>query len=445
MRFSSLLPLALLWQSVSLVHIGTLAAPEHLRFERAVIAPAEVSGPMCMDLDAQVLSHTASPAHTDLRVYRGYPGSAAQAETPYTLTESGPEPVKDAEVPVTEAARTGDALHFDLAMPARVYSEVDLHLRLHDYVGTALVFGAAEREKPGRLKNLGSFGIFDLSGAGLGTWTVLPLAETAAPMLHVTLRLRTPEGQPIRNPPLTILAGAAVPPSRERQTVYVPVMSAGVEQGASGSVALLHVPAHVPVERVRFELPPGYAQNYRREVLLRARTEDDPTAETEVMDAGAIEHVRWATGDPGLNPIDVREDSVDATTGATLAGRATVRVSVVNGALAPLPIERVTLEMRERRVCVMARPGAMYTLRYGDPALAAPVYDGTAFTAATQAPVLAQLGPERRNPQWRARQDGRSYLDRHPEVFWVVVLLCGGSMGATALHFAGHGEARGRN
>ena len=168
------------------------------------------------------------------------------------------------------------------------------------------------------------------------------------------------------------------------------------------------------------------------------------------MDAGAIQHVRWAPGDPRLNPIDVRTDSVDATTGATLAGRATVRVSVLNGALPPLPIERVSLEMRERRVCVLARPGAVYTLRYGDPALAAPVYDGAAFAdeaalaAATQTPVLAELGPERRNPRWRPRRDARSYLDRHPEVFWLAVLLCGGSMGAIALHFVQQREASGR-
>ena len=444
MRFSGLLSLALLWQSVSLVNIGTVAAPEHLHFERALLAPATTAGPLCVDLDAQVLSHTASAAHNDIRVYLGYPGSRAQAETPYTLTESGPEPVNDAEIPVGNATRAGDTLHFDLHMPARPYTEVDLHLRLHDFVGTVLVSGAAEHGKPVGPANLGSFAIFDLSREGLGAWTALTLAETSTPVLHVTLRLRTPQGQPIRNPPLAILAGAAVPPSRERQTVYVPVISGGVVQQAANTVAVLHVPAHVPVERVRFGLKPGYEPNYYRRVMLRARTEGDPTAETEVMDAGAIQRVRWAPGDPGLNPIDVRDDSVDATTGATLAGKATVRVNVLNGPMPPLPIERVTLEMRERRVCVMARPGAVYTLRYGDPYLAAPVYDEAAFRGPSQPPVLAALGPERRNPEWRPRQDGRSYLDRHPEVFWLVVLLCGGSMGAMALHFVQHREAKGR-
>lgn len=444
MRVSGFLSLALLWQSVSLVNIGTAAAPEHLRYERTLLAPATTAGPLCVDLDAQVLSHTASAAHNDIRVYRGYPGSPVQAETPYTLTESGPEPVNDAEIPVGNPTRTGDTLHFDLHMPTRSYSEVDLHLRLHDFVGTVLVSGAAEHGKPTSSAisgNLGSFAIFDLSRQGLGSWTALNLAETSTPLLHVILRLRTPEGQTIHNPPLAILAGAAVPPSRERQTVYVPVVSGGVVLQGAISQAILQVPAHVPVERVRFQVRQGYRENYFRKVVLRARTEGDPTAETEVMEAGAIQRVRWAAGDGGLNPIDVREDSLDATTGATLAGQASVRVSVLNGPLPPLPIERVTLEMRERRVCVIGRPGAVYTLRYGDADLAAPVYDEGAFTAAAQPPVIAELGPERRNPQWVPRQNGRSYLDVHPEVFWLAVLLCGGSMGATALHFVGHREA----
>ena len=263
----------MLWQSVSLVHIGTVAAPEHLRFERQLLRTTATLGPLCADLDPEVLAHTASPAHNDLRVYRGTPGSPAQAETPYTLTESGPEPVNDAEVGVTEAARIGDTLHFDLRMPARPYTEVDLHLRLHEYVGTVLVSGAAERGKRADPANLGSFAIFDLSREGLGAWTTLGLAESTTPVLHLTLRLRTPEGQTIQTPPLAILAGAAVPPSRERQTVYVPVASGEVlQQQGTASVATLHVPGHVPVERVRFELPPGFGANYRREVVLRART-----------------------------------------------------------------------------------------------------------------------------------------------------------------------------
>ncbi len=441
MRLPDLLAAVLLWQSALLVNIGTAALPEHLRFQRSVLLPAGAQGLVCATLNAEVLAHTASAAHNDLRIFRGFPGSAAQAETPYLLTESGPEPVADAEATIVNASRSRGELRFDLRMPPRAYSEVNLKLRLHDFLGTVVL--SADPQHGGHA-NLGTFGIFDLTHEGLGSWTVLPMAETTAPVLHVALSLRTPEGKPILSVPLAVVAGAAVPPSRERQTAYTSVTSSPVTQAGENSVAVLHVPAHVPVERISFALPPGFEDNYFRDVRVRARTDSDPNGETEAMDAGAIQHVRWAPGDPRLNPIDVTNNSVDATTGATLAGLATVRVSVANGKLFPLPIGRVTLEMRERKVCFAAIPGAQYLLRYGDPALAAPVYDLPAMEGGEGGPVQAQLGPESRNPQWRPRRDERSYLDRHPEVFWLVVLACAGMMGGTALHFVQHRGSGGR-
>ncbi len=441
MRIPELLAAALLWQSASLVNIGTAAAPEHLKFQRELSMAADAQGLTCATLNAEVLAHTASAAHNDLRIYQGYPGSPAQAETPYTLTESGPEPVGDAEASVGDVVRSGGDLRFDLHMPSRAYSEVELRLRMHDFVGTVVV--TADEPRGGR-RNVGTFGIFDLSGEGLGHWTFLPMAETAAPVLHIVLSLRTPEGLPLASVPPAVVAGAAVPPSRERQTVYTAVTSGTVSRSGSNTVAVLHVPAHVPVERISFALPNGFGSNYSREVLVRAKTDGDPAAETETMDAGAIQHVRWPPGDPRLNPIEVTEDSVDATTGATLAGKATVRVSVVNGRLPPLPIERITLAMRERKVCFIAAAGMRYTLRYGDPALAAPVYDQIVPADPTKPPLVAQLGPERRNPQWRARTDGRPYLDRHPEVFWLAVLACAGMMGGMGLHFVQHRRHGGR-
>ena len=442
MRLPEFVAAALLWQSALLVNIGTPAAPEHLRFQRQLLLPAAAGGYACAALDAEVLSHTASAAHNDLRIYRGYPGSAAQAETPYTLTESGPEPVADAEARVENLTSTGNVVHFDLRMPLRVYSEVQLRLRLHEFVGTVLVTGD---DAYGRRKDLGSFGIFDLSAEGLGSWTVLEMAETATPVLHVSLTLRTPAGRPVGSLPPAVLAGASVPPSRERQTLYAPVVSTGtlIQQG-SVTAAVLHVPEHVPVERIRFTLPPGYAESYDREVRVRARAEGDPAAETEAMDAGAIQHVRWPSGDPRLNPIDVTNDAVDATTGATLGSSAVVRVLIENGGLPPLPIQSVILEMRQRKLCFLAQPGATYTLRYGDPALRAPIYDETALPEVRGTALPASVGPEQRNPLWRPRRDARPFLDRHPEVFWLIVLACGGMMGGTALQYVQDRGGRGQ-
>ena len=450
MRLSELLAAAMLWQSAVLVNIGTAASPEHLRFQREIVLPADASGPACVTLDATVLAHTASAAHDDLRLYRGYPGqelhgTGVQVETPYLLTESGPEPVAPSEAAVEHLARDGNGLRFDLRMPPRPYSEVQLRLRLRDFVGTAAVTAEEPHEvgsSPHR-EALGTFGIFDLNAQQLGRWTVLPMAENAAPVLHVALSLRTPAGVPIRNVPLAVVEGASVPPSRERQTRYTPVASTTkVAEEGTVTTATLRVPAHVPIERVRFTLPANDTQNFMREVIVRARPIGNTSAETETMDAGAIERVRMPSGDPRLNPIDVTEDAVEATLGATLAESAMVRVVVANHGQPPLPIGMVTLEMRERKVCFSVAGNARYTLRYGDPALPAPVYDDLPLMQARGTLAELQLGPEERNPEWRPRGDARPYLDRHPEVFWLIVLLCGGSMGATALHYVQHRRGR---
>ena len=436
MRLPELFAAALLWQSATLVNIGASATPEHLRFERAVQISGNGSGVACATLDPTVLAHTASAAHNDLRLYRHYPGQLGQLEVPYLLTESGPEPVADATAAIDHLTRRGDTLFFDLLMPARAYSEVELHLLAHDFVGTVEVSGTDAR---GRRVALGSFGIFDLTTAGLGSWTVLPLAETASPVLHLALRLRTPDGRPLRAPALNLVAGATVPPSRERQTVYTPVSATTVlQQTGSDTMAILHVGAHVPIERVSFTLTPGFTGNFSREVIVRARPDRQPSAETEVIHAGDIQQVHLPSGDPGLNPIAVRVLDLDATLGATLTGSAIVRVLVENGTHPPLPLRSVTLAMRERRVCFLALAGALYTLRYGDPALAAPVYDDTALADATRAPLNARLGPENLNPEWAPRRDTRPFLDRHPELFWIAVLVCAGMMGGTGLHFVQH-------
>lgn len=438
MRLPRLLVAALLWQSATVVNIGTVAAPEHLRFARPVLLPAGATGLACAALDAQLLAHTASPAHNDVRLFRGYPGQGIQVETPYYLTESGPEPVDASEATVEHLVRSGDELRFDLRMPARAYSEVQLRLRLHDFVGTVVVSGT---DAHGNRQGLGIFPVFDLSGERLGHSTHLALAETSDPILHVSLWLRTTTGQPVLNAPFAVIAGASVPPSRLRQTLFTPIASTQkVVQTGFSTVAVLHVPAHVPVERVSFEVAPEAAGNYSRDVLVRARPEGDANGDTEVIDAGAIQHLSMPSGDPRLNAIDVTEDSLDATLGATLASNAVVRVVVQNRGQRPLPIRSVTLQMRRRSVCFLAIEGTNYTLRYGDAALAAPVYDETAFPDATATPIQARLGGEQRNPQWRPREDTRRFLDRHPEVFWVIVLACAGMMGATALQYIEHRE-----
>ncbi len=428
----------LIWQSSLLVNIGAVARPEHLRYQRSVKVASDASGMACAVLDATVLGHTASAAHNDVRLFRVVPG-ADESEVPYTLTESGPEPVADATVAVEHAAVRGNELNFDLRMPPRPFSEVRLHLGLKDFVATAAVEGRDER---GGRQDLGKVAIFDLSGEHLGQWTELLLGESNWPVLHVGLTVRTPGGAPLGGLAVGDIKGAEVPPSRLRQTRYVPTVSTDhVDQRGFLSVALLRVPAHVPVERVAIALDPGFGRNFSRGVTVSARADGEPVTSTEALDAGHIFHVSLPSGDPQLYPIDLREDALDSTLGATLARPATVLVAINNDGRAPLPIRSVILEMRERKVCFFADRESRYVLRYGDAALRAPAYDESALAVPAQ-PLVAGMGPESLNPAYRARQDARPVLRRHPEVFWLFVLLSGGLMGGTALHHVQHRRVR---
>jgi hypothetical protein len=425
---------AILLQSSLLVNIGAVARPENLRYQRAVRVLSTGSGVACATLDATVLAHTASAAHNDLRLFRSLPGES-EAEIPYTLTESGPEPVADVAAAAEYVTVSGNTVSFDLRMPARPYSEVRLRLGLRDFVATATVEG---RDRQGGRKDLGSVAVFDLTSQHLGRWTSLLLAESSWPVLHVTMAVRTPEGAPRTDVGAGVVEGADVPPSRLRQTRYVPTESTEkLEMRGFLTIALLRVPAHVPVERVAFSFAPGFSDSFSREVTVSARADGDPITSTEALDAGALAHVSLPSGDPRLYPIALREDALDATMGATLRKPATVLVAVNNAGRKPLPIQLVTLEMRERKVCFFADREGQYTLRYGDPALQAPVYDESSIHVPAE-PISADLGPESVNLAYKPRRDVRPYLKRHPELFWLVVLLSGGMMGGTALHHVQH-------
>ena len=109
---------AFFFQSSLVVNIGAPARPEHLRYQRKIEMPARSSGMACAVLDATVLGHTASAAHSDLRVFRHFAGDSAELEVPYLLTESGPEPVADTVAKADHITLSGNQVSFDLLMPA---------------------------------------------------------------------------------------------------------------------------------------------------------------------------------------------------------------------------------------------------------------------------------------------------------------------------------------
>ena len=108
-------------------------------------------------------------------------------------------------------------------------------------------------------------------------------------------------------------------------------------------------------------------------------------------------------------------------------------MTIDNGDDAPLSLERVRLQMRERKLCFEAAPNVRYALFYGDSALTAPHYDyATLFTPQADASQAA-LGPEQANPTYQPRPDERPFTEKHPALLWAALIVVVALLGVLAL------------
>ncbi len=411
---AAVLGAALLWQFA--VSTGPVADPRFLRYEREV--RVDGSGEACATLDAAVFAHVESRAGDDLRVFE-----AQGHEVPFALTENEPQPEAQAVAAVEGLRGKGDRVEFDLRMPSRVYSEVNLRLNAKDFVAVAEVTDAETGTK------LGTFTVFDLSGKGLARSTTLRMAEAKAPKLHVVMRFYAPDGTRFLGVPA--VDGADVPVSREAQAMYTVVAQTDevVREGAE-SVARLALPAHVPVERLSVVVDAG--ENFAHGVKV---VEEANGGGREVVLGEISRTVMTLPGVPTAPVIHEERTAVDAVLAANLRRAAMVEVRIAGGAL---PVRAVKLEMRQRKVCFAAAQGTSYVLRYGDAALRAPVYEYARSFDGARPVVNAVLGPERMNARWVARVDARSYAARHPEGLWVLLIGVVAVLGATLVSSVKH-------
>jgi hypothetical protein len=248
-----------------------------------------------------------------------------------------------------------------------------------------------------------------------------------------------------------MVEGAEVPPSREADSVYTTVAetsaiaTVGRESRASFTVA-----ARVPVERVQFVLAPGSRGNFSRDVRISAMemaaTDVGANAPAENDDSGRAVLPESVSGtilrvhaSEGGREINAEQLGVPAILGANLQRAAKVDVAIENGDDVPLPIAAVRLEMRQRRLCFAAPAGegSGLALYYGDATLVAPAYDYDRLFVPARKPLMAVLGPERVNPEYRPlAAEERPVTERHPGVLWVAVIgvICG--LGVVALRAA---------
>ena len=409
------------------------ADPAYLRYERSVMPNAQVSGATsaCAVLDPPVFAHAAL-ALNDLRLF------SAGTELPYVLTTSqtslqSPEPAR-----ILNLGSRAGRIVFDVAMPSRPYSELDLHLTGSDFLATAHVTGlhSAADTHP---TSVGTATLYDLSAQRLARSTAVPLQESTFPLLHVELDVHPAAGSHFVATP-AMVTGAEVPPSREAQTLYTTVLStAHFTQRGRETIATFELPAKVPVEHVTFLLPPGATQSFSRTVRVSALTHGKPAASAERVE-GEISRVslKQAGSANGSVEIDEASLSIPATLGANLLDPATVEVAVENGDDRPVPFAGVALEMRQRALCFTPAPQPV-TLMYGDPVLPVPSYDLARLFDPNAPAAHATLGPERLNPAYHPRPaSARSFPERHPELLWIALLGVVGVLALVALRSGRH-------
>jgi hypothetical protein len=372
----------------------------------------------CAVLDANVFAHTDAML-SDLRVFDLY----GRDELPYAITLSRTAATADPARILNLGLKSPGDLSFDLAMPSRPYSGVDLTLNARDFLATASVTGlkSLTDKKP---TFLGTFTLFDLSSQHLGGSSSLALAESTFPYLHVELRLTPAPGNQALVVSPAIVAAAEVPPSREAQTVYTGVaQSFALVERPRETVATFTLAAHVPVERISVALDAAETANFSRPVTVTARASamrgEAAEAQPEQL-SGAISRVDLFTAGQQIHSETL---SFPAILGSNAQTPATVEVAIQNGDDRPLKIRSIRLEMRQRKLC-FSPTGDQAVLAYGAPGVAVPVYDfERVFNPA--APVrLATLAHERLNPLFIPPPVAqKSFTERYPQLLWLALVL----------------------
>jgi hypothetical protein len=415
---------ALLFQAANFPSISNapapLADPQHLRYVRSLTLPPGALGVACTVLDASVYAHSASASADDLRVFRTARHEKPK-EIPFVVSYSEAQPTDAQTATVRNLTLHHGDLIFDLDMPHRPYTQVDLQLAAQNFLAIAEVSGSKGN---GSSTPLGVFTLFDLTEKNLPRSTSLALQESTFPQLHITLHLRRLDGSPFPHLEAAIVQGAIVPASREAQTLYTVVAAtSAVTQSATSSIAQLNISAHVPVERVQFALDPTYKSDFQRNVSVVAAADTRQSDQPQELIEGQIGRVTRAADPAARAPaITAANLSLPAVIASNLRDPANIRIEVHNGIQPPLPIRAVQLQMRQRTLCFNASPDSTYTLRYGDDDLRASVYDLGELATLPARPLMATLGLEELNPGYIQRHVTSTYDERNPDLFWIALL-----------------------
>ncbi len=409
-------------KSLAALALFFLAAPtpeiRYFQFERPIAMPAQASGQTCAVLDPSVFAH-ASQGLADLRVYQN------ATETPYVVHSDAAVLPVDQKIFPLNLGKAGGQTVFDAEMPSGTYSDIQLEVSGRDFLATVTVSGSPAEAGGARTK-LGSFTIFDLTRQRLGRSTVLHLPESDFRYLHFQI------AGPIAPENVTGLSVTRPPKSQPKYATVAETAQSTLKD--RNSVFEFNVPAHTPVDRIDF-VPGRNPANFSRDVeisiaVIQKRPADDGSEPAApVMGWGNILRVHSVQNG---HRIDEERLALSAPQ-ADFDEPAKWTITIENHDDAPIQMTSVRLEMLERSLCFDAAAGDAYTLFYGDPALASPVYDYAGLFVLAQNPVAAQLGAETNNPAYQHRPDERPFTEKHPTLLWIALILVIGLLGAVAL------------
>jgi hypothetical protein len=398
-----------------------LAAPapeiRYFRFERPIAMPAQASGQSCMVVDPAVFAHS-SAGLADLWLYQG------ATEIPYVVHSEVPVLPADQSISPINLGRSGGQTVFDAEMPAGTYNDIQLEVSGHDFLATVTVSGSQAQSAGSRTK-LGSFTIFDLTRQRLGRSTVLHLPESDFRYLHFQI------AGPIAPEDMTGLSVTRPPKSQPKYATVAETTQSTLKD--RNSVVEFDVPAHTPIDRIVFvpgQNPPNFSRDVQISIAPIQKRPATDGSEPPPPVTGWGNVLRVHSMQDGRR-IDEERLTVNAPE-ADFDDSAKWTITIDNHDDAPIQLTSVRLEMLERRLCFDATAGDVYTLFYGDPMLAAPVYDYAALFVFEQNPVAAQLGAETANPAYQPRPDERPFTEKHPTLLWIALVLVIALLGAVA-------------
>lgn len=366
-------------------------------------------------VDEELWNHS-RPDLADLRLY--------DEETPvqYALSEQrAGVSSEEAAAKILNLGTVAGHTEFDVDVEGiPEYDRVRLRLDAHDFVATASVWAGNALGKTAEVQ-LPPSTLYDFSKEQLGSNSEIKLPTSSFRYLHIKLSSGILPQQ---------VKAATIFNLREQQGSWTKVGScAGPQARQHLTVVTCTLPPKVPLNRIEFQIPSGQV-NFRRTVSI------EDAAGSQVS-SGEISRVRVNRG----GTLVTHEDLAVNLSGSY--GQITINID--NADNPPLTLSSVQPLTLERRLYFDPAGKSGLRLYYGDPGLAAPIYDYARFLHVDASAAPAQLGPGMHNAEYTGRPDERPWSERHGAVLWSAMILAVLILSVLALRGLKSGTGQPRN